>query len=68
VDREEEMEGQICIGAVVRNKKNSIAGAIWLVAPSGRMDKQNIEHTGRLIKQAADEISTNLGYLSLAVA
>ena len=68
VDREEEMEGQICIGAVVRNKKNNVAGAIWLVAPSGRMDKQKIEQTGRLIKQAADEISTNLGYLSLAVA
>jgi hypothetical protein len=32
------------------------------------MDKQNIEDTGRLIKQAADEISTDLGYLSLAVA
>ena len=68
VDREEEMEGQICIGAVIKNKKNSIAGAIWLVAPSNRMDKQKIDHTGRLIKQSADEISTNLGYLSLAVA
>jgi DNA-binding IclR family transcriptional regulator len=68
VDREEEMEGQICIGAVIKNKKNSIAGAIWLVAPSNRMDKQKIHHTGRLIKQSADEISTNLGYLSLAVA
>jgi len=68
VDREEEMEGQICIGAVIKNKKNNIAGAIWLVAPSNRMDKQKIHHTGRLIKQSVDEISTNLGYLSLAVA
>ena len=68
VDREEEMEGQICIGAVIKNKKNNIAGAIWLVAPSNRMDKQKIHHTGRLIKQSVDEISTSLGYLSLAVA
>ena len=68
VDSEEEMEGQICIGAVIKNKKNNIAGAIWLVAPSNRMDKQKIHHTGRLIKQSVDEISTNLGYLSLAVA
>ena len=68
VDREEEMEGQICIGAVVKNKKNNIAGAIWLVAPSNRMDRQKIEDTGCIIKEAANEISTNLGYLSLAVA
>lgn len=68
VDREEEMDGQICIGAVVRNRKNSIAGAIWLVAPSNRMNEQKIKRTGEMIKQAADQISTNLGYLSLAVA
>jgi DNA-binding IclR family transcriptional regulator len=68
VDMEEEMNGQICIGAAVRNRKNDIAGAIWLVAPSSRMDKQKIEKTGLMIKQSAERISTSLGYLSLAVA
>ena len=68
VDMEEEMEGQICIGSVVKNRQNNVAGAIWLVAPSGRMDGKKIEQTGRLIKQSADQISTSLGYLSLAVA
>ena len=68
VDMEEEMNGQICIGAAVRNRKNNLAGAIWLVAPSSRMDKQKIEKTGLMIKQSAERISTSLGYLSLAVA
>ena len=68
VDMEEEMNGQICIGAVVRNRKNDLAGAIWIVAPSNRMDQQKIEKTGLLIKQSAEQISTSLGYLSLAVA
>lgn len=68
VDREEEMDGQICIGAVVKNRKNSIAGAIWMVAPSNRMNEKKIKQTGEMIKQSADQISTNLGYLSLAVA
>ena len=68
IDMEEEMNGQICIGAAVRNRKNDLAGAIWLVAPSSRMDKQKIEKTGLMIKQSAERISTSLGYLSLAVA
>ena len=62
------MDGQVCIGAVVKNRKNSIAGAIWMVAPSNRMNEQKIKQTGEMIKQSADQISTNLGYLSLAVA
>jgi DNA-binding IclR family transcriptional regulator len=52
----------------VKNRKNSIAGAIWMVAPSNRMNEQKIKQTGEMIKQSADQISTNLGYLSLAVA
>jgi DNA-binding IclR family transcriptional regulator len=68
VDREEEMDGQVCIGAVVKNRKNSIAGAIWMVAPSNRMDEKKIKQTGEMIKQSAEQLSTNLGYLSLAVA
>ena len=54
VDREEEMDGQVCIGAVVKNRKNSIAGAIWMVAPSNRMNEKKIKQTGEMIKQSAD--------------
>ena len=32
VDREEEMEGQVCVGSAVLNRNAELA-AIWLVAP-----------------------------------
>jgi len=68
VDNEEEMDGQICIGSVVKNKKSEIAGAIWLVAPTSRMSQERVDKTGCLIQQTANSISTALGYLSLQVA
>ncbi len=68
VDNEEEMDGQICIGSIVKNRKNEIAGAIWMVAPTNRMTQEKINKTGYLIHQAANLISTDLGYLSLNVA
>jgi DNA-binding IclR family transcriptional regulator len=39
-----------------------------MVAPSNRMDEKKIKQTGEMIKQSAEQLSTNLGYLSLAVA
>ncbi len=68
VDREEEMEGQICVGAIVKNRKSTVAGAIWLVAPTIRLNGDEMERAGELIRKTAEEISTKLGYLSLQVA
>ena len=68
VDREEEMEGQVCIGSVVKNRKNNLAGAIWLVAPTNRINQEKIQEFGSLIRQATDAISTDLGYLSFKAA
>jgi len=68
VDREEEMQGQVCVGAVVKNGKNNLAGAIWLVAPTNRINQEKIKEYGSLIRQATDAISTDLGYLSYKAA
>jgi DNA-binding IclR family transcriptional regulator len=68
VDREEEMEGQVCIGSVVKNGKNNLAGAVWLVAPTNRINQEKIKEFGSLIRQATDAISTDLGYLSFKAA
>ncbi|MDG1139311.1 MAG: IclR family transcriptional regulator [Opitutales bacterium] len=68
VDREEEMEGQVCIGSVVKNGKNNLAGAIWLVAPTNRINHEKIKEFGALLSLATDAISTDLGYLSFKAA
>jgi len=68
VDQEEEMEGQVCVGAAVLNRNANLAGAIWLVAPSSRLPKKEIPRVGELIKEAAEKISSSLGYVFLQVA
>ena len=68
VDREEEMEGQVCVGSAVLNRNAELAGAIWLVAPASRLPKSEIPRIGLLVKETADKISTSLGCVFLRVA
>ena len=68
VDREEEMEGQVCIGSAVLNRNAELAGAIWLVAPASRLPENEIPRIGGLVKETADKISTSLGCIFLQVA
>ena len=68
VDREEEMEGQVCIGSTVLNRNAELAGAIWLVAPASRLPEKEIPRIGNLVKEAADKISLSLGCVFLQVA
>ena len=68
VDREEEMEGQVCIGSAVLNRNAELAGAIWLVAPTSRLPEKEIPRIGNLIKDAAGKISASLGCVFLQVA
>ena len=68
VDREEEMEGQVCVGSAVLNRNAELAGAIWLVAPASRLPESEIPRIGLLAKETADKISTSLGCVFLRVA
>ena len=68
VDREEEMEGQVCVGAAVLNRSAELAGAIWLVAPTSRLPEKEIPRIGNLVKEAAAKISSSLGCVFLQVA
>ncbi len=68
VDREEEMEGQVCVGSAVLNRSAELAGAIWLVAPASRLPEIEISRIGDLIKETADKISASLGCVFLRVA
>jgi DNA-binding IclR family transcriptional regulator len=68
VDREEEMEGQVCVGSTVLNRNAELAGAIWLVAPANRLPEKEIPRIGNLVKEAADKISLSLGCVFLQVA
>ncbi|MEK9632778.1 MAG: IclR family transcriptional regulator C-terminal domain-containing protein, partial [Opitutae bacterium] len=68
VDREEEMEGQVCVGSAVLNRNADLAGAIWLVAPASRLPEREIPRVGLLVKETADKISASLGCVFLRVA
>jgi DNA-binding IclR family transcriptional regulator len=68
VDREEEMDGQVCVGSAVLNRNAELAGAIWLVAPTNRLPEKEIPRIGNLVKEAADKISSSLGCVFLQVA
>ena len=68
VDKEEEMEGQTCIGSAVLNRDASLAGAIWLVAPSSRLPEKDVPRIGQLVKGGAERISASLGCVFLQVA
>ena len=61
VDYEEEFKGQVCVGAPVLGKNARLVGSVWLVAPTSRLPKKNIQETAQKVMAAADKISQALG-------
>lgn len=68
VDYEEEIKGQVCVGAPVLGRNAKLVGSIWLVAPTNRLPKKQIPETARKIMEAAGKISQALGNQFLQVA
>ncbi len=64
LDNEEELTGVMCVGAPVLNYRGYPVGAIWISAPSDRINKKNVAVDIELVKQAAQRISADLGYSS----
>ncbi|HTY21204.1 MAG TPA: IclR family transcriptional regulator, partial [Geobacteraceae bacterium] len=63
IDNEELDLGVRCIGAPIRDYTRRIVGAISISGPSMRLTDERIENELiPLVKKAADEISTKLGY------
>ena len=63
IDDEELDLGVRCIGAPIRDYTRRIVGAISISGPSMRLTDERIENELiPLVKKAADEISTKLGY------
>ena len=53
VDYEEEFKGQVCVGAPVLGKNARLVGSVWLVAPTSRLPKKNIQETAQKVMAAA---------------
>jgi len=62
IDDEENEDGARCVGAVVRDHAGKPVGAISVSAPAFRMNKVKVAETGRLVMEAAMELSAELGY------
>ena len=62
VDEGEEREGAHCIGGVILDRQGAPAGAIWITGPSSRLPASKFEEVGLLLRDAARQISSKLGY------
>lgn len=63
VDNEEELNGVICVGAPIFNYTGYPCGAIWISGPKDRLTKEVLRTSAKCIKEVADTISTELGYI-----
>ncbi len=63
MDNEEELSGVICIGAPIFNYNGYPCGAIWISGPKGRLSESIIEFAALTIKETAEKISAELGYI-----
>lgn len=62
LDREEEMNGIMCIGSAILDHTGMPCGTIWLVGPKDRLDEETIRMDGELIQKTCKDISIELGY------
>jgi DNA-binding IclR family transcriptional regulator len=53
-----------CIAAPVRNFTNQVIGALAMSGPAWRMSLQSLHGRSSLLRQAADDLSAQLGYRS----
>jgi DNA-binding IclR family transcriptional regulator len=66
VDNEEVEEGLRCIGAPVRDYTGEVVASISIAGPVFRIQKGRIVELSRAVMQAADDLSTELGYSNAA--
>jgi IclR family acetate operon transcriptional repressor len=64
LDLEENERGVCCVGAAVRDNAGRVVAAISVTTPTDRFDMNDVAGFGARIRQAADDISASLGYLS----
>lgn len=64
-DNEEYSLGMRCIAVPVYNSKGNIAAAVGISGPVTRMTKENVAKYIEVVKQAGQDISSNLGYSKL---
>lgn len=65
MDNEEEMSGVICVGAPIFNYTGFPCGAIWVSGPKDRLTTEVFDLTVKSVKQIAQDISNDLGYVRL---
>jgi DNA-binding IclR family transcriptional regulator len=62
IDDEEIEIGLRCVGAPIYDHTMRMVGAISVAAPSARLTTQKLPAFGRMVLEAAEEISKELGY------
>lgn len=61
VDDEERTPGMRCVAAPVFNGLGVSVSAVSVSGPTVRIEDDKIDHYGKLVREAADQISSNLG-------
>ena len=61
VDHAEETEGMHCVGAPIFNRHNYPIAAIWITGPASRINAEDFDSIGKVIRIYADRISKSLG-------
>lgn len=62
LDRAEELDGVYCVGAPIFNQYGYPIAAMWVTAPSARLDLSHLCEAGEKIKTMALEVSKIYGY------
>jgi DNA-binding IclR family transcriptional regulator len=62
IDDEEKEEGLRCVSAAVRGHSGKLVAAMSVSGPAFRITKERIPEIGRIMMQAAGELSRELGY------
>jgi DNA-binding IclR family transcriptional regulator len=63
IDNEENELGIICVAAPIYNHLGIVEYAISISTPKFRLTEKKLEHFGKLVRKAANEISGKLGYM-----
>lgn len=63
VDRQEAVQGLICVGAPVFNRDGQVAGSISLSGSAQRMDENKIVELSEELLKTTGEVSRYMGYL-----
>ena len=66
IDDEEHEVGVRCVAAPIRDQQGNIIAAVSISVPPVRLDYKDIPGYGKIVMQAAEEISGRLGYSKAA--